>query len=296
MENGLSDCCSNDRSIRNFWEVENIGTDKACTRVLTEEDKLALQKVENSLQIVDERYQISVPWKSERPQLPNNCQMAVSRLTSTKQNLKKNPEVAAEYQKTIDAYVSKGYLRKVNLESKDAPPAWYLPHFPIVRMDKPSTKVRIVFDCSAKCDGVSLNDVIHPGPKLQNDLFNVLIRFRRNPIALACDIREMYLQIKIDEKDHPYFRMLWRNFDVEGEPQEYEFDHVVFGKNSAPMEAQFVAQENARRHQDQYPLAAETVFESTYMDDSIDSVENETDGVKLYYEIERIVGQSKSGS
>ena len=76
--------------------------------------------------------------------------------------------------------------------------------------------------------------------------------------------------------------MLWRNLDVEGEPQEYEFDHVVFGKNSASMEAQFVAQENARRHQDQYPLAAETVLESTYMDDSIDSVENETDGVNCF--------------
>ena len=39
------------------------------------------------------------------------------------------------------------------------------------------------------------------------------------------------------------------------------------------MEAQFVVQENARRHQHQYPLAAETVMKSTYMDDSIDSVE-----------------------
>ena len=162
-----------------------------------------------------------------------------------------------------------------------------------MRMDKPSTKVRIVFDCSAKCDGVSLNDVIHPGPKLQNDLFNVLIRFRRNPIALACDIREMYLQIKIDKKDRPYFRMLWRNLDVEGEPLEYEFDRVVFGKNSAPMEAQFVAQENARRHQDQYPLAAENVLESTYMDDPIDSVENETDDVKLYYELRELWAKAK---
>ena len=73
----------------------------------------------------------------------------------------------------------------------------------------------------------------------------------------------MYLQIKIDEKDRPYFRMLWRDLDIESEPQEYEFDRVVFGKNSAPMEAQFVAQENAQRHQDQYPLAAQTVLEST---------------------------------
>ena len=82
------------------------------------------------MQIVDDRYQIGVPWKSERPQLPNNRQMAVSRLTSTEKNLKKNPEVAAEYQKTIDAYVSKGYLRKVDLENKDVSAAWYLPPFP----------------------------------------------------------------------------------------------------------------------------------------------------------------------
>jgi hypothetical protein len=91
----------------------------------------------------------------------------------------------------------------------------------------------------------------------------------------------MYLQIKIDEKDRPYFRMLWRNFDGESEPEEYEFERVVFGKNAAPMEAQFVAQENARRHQQTYPLAEKTILESTYMDDSIDSVESETDGVKL---------------
>ena len=100
----------------------------------------------------------------------------------------------------------------------------------------------------------------------------------------------MYLQTKIDEKDRPYFRMLWRN--LKSEPREYEFGRVVSGGNSAPMKAQFVAQENARRHQDQYPLAAETVLESTYMDDSIDSVENETDCVKLYYELR----ESKTGS
>ena len=55
-------------------------------------------------------------------------------------------------------------------------------------MDKTSTKVRIVFDSSAKMDGVSLNDVIYAGPKLQQELFDVLIRFPRNPVALACDV------------------------------------------------------------------------------------------------------------
>ena len=60
----------------------------------------------------------------------------------------------------------------------------------------------------------------------------------------------------------------------------YEFNQVVFGKNSALMEARYLAQENARRYQHLYPLAAETVLESTYMDDSIDSVEDDKDGVQ----------------
>ena len=65
------------------------------------------------------------------------------------------------------------------------------------------------------------------------ELFDVLVRFRRNPIGLACDIREMYLRIEIEEKDRPYFRILWRDNETNREPDEYEFTRVVFGKNSA---------------------------------------------------------------
>ena len=128
-------------------------------------------------------------------------------------------------------------------------------------------------------DGVSLNDVIYAGPKLQQELFDVLIRFRRNPIALACDVKEMYLQVEIKEKDRPMFRILWRDCDDGRDPDIFELNRVVFGKNAAPMECQFVARENARSHENLYPMAAETVLKSTYMDDSIDSVETEEEGI-----------------
>ena len=62
------------------------------------------------------------------------------------------------------------YERYSQMNSRQLPP-----HFPVVRMDKSTTKVRIVFDCAAKCDGISLNYMIHVGPKLQQDLFNVLV-------------------------------------------------------------------------------------------------------------------------
>ena len=65
----------------------------------------------------------------------------------------------------------------------------------------------------------------------------------------------------------------------------YEFSRVVFGKNSAPMQAQFVMQEHARRHRTDYPLGAETVLQSTYMDDSLDSVEEGKQGIELYHQL-----------
>ena len=65
----------------------------------------------------------------------------------------------------------------------------------------------------------------------------------------------------------------------------YEFSRVVFRKNSAPFEAQLIAQENARRHQTNFPLAAETVLQSTHIDDSLDSVEEDEKGVELYHQL-----------
>ena len=72
---------------------------------------------------------------------------------------------------------------------------WYLPHFPVIRNDKTTSKVRIVFDAAAKQDGKCLNDAVLPGPKLQRELVNVLCRFRSAPVALSADISQMFLQV-----------------------------------------------------------------------------------------------------
>ena len=69
-----------------------------------------------------------------------------------------------------------------------------------------TTKVRIVFDCAAKCNGISLNDMIYAGPKLQEDLFNMLVGFHCNPVGIACAIKEVYLQIEIEEQNRSHFR------------------------------------------------------------------------------------------
>ena len=102
-------------------------------------------------------------------------------------------------------------------------------------------KTRIVFDASAKFQGTSLNYYVLPGPKLQTNLFEVLLGFRRFPVAVACDVSEMYLQIRIPPQDYPKIRLLWRNLEVNRDTDVYEFERVVFGVASTPFRAQFVS-------------------------------------------------------
>ena len=196
--------------------------------------------------------------------------MAMHRLQSTEKRLQKSPELAKAYSDVLETYQDKGCIRKVLPEEEKSDQVWYLPHFPILRPDKSTTKVRVVFDASAKCEEVSLDDFLLQGPQLQNDLFTVLLRFRRDPVALMCDVKEMYLQIKLNPSDRPYHRFLWRNMKTKENPSVFEFERVVFGVNSLPFLAQCVIQKHARNYQSQFPLGAETVLKSTYMDDSMD--------------------------
>lgn len=121
----------------------------------------------------------------------------------------KNPDIGEAYASNINQYLEKGYIRRSDPTEKSPLKKWYLPHFPVVRPDRTTTKTRIVFDASAKFEGVSLR---------QRELTDVLLRFRRNPVALMCDTAEMYLRIEVASKDRPYQRFLWRTLNQERVP------------------------------------------------------------------------------
>ena len=82
--------------------------------------------------------------------------------------------------------------------------------------------------------------------------------------------------------------------DQQRKPEEYEFNRVVFGINSSPVQAQFVSETHAEKHKDNLPLAAEAVPKSTYMDDSMDSVTvDDSQVIELYKQLDYL--WSKAG-
>ena len=104
--------------------------------------------------------------------------------------LQRNIEIAKAYQDTISKHLEKRYIKQVDCTENEGA-TWYLPRFAVVKRDRSTTKICIVFDASARYHDVALNDVVFQGPKLQCELFGALLRFRRYTVAVMCDISEM---------------------------------------------------------------------------------------------------------
>lgn len=126
-------------------------------------------KSRESLKSNGERYEVAVTWKTDRPTVANNYEMALSRLQNTEKRLSRRENLGDDYNAIIQSYESKGYIHEVSQaeEMKPEGQVWFLPHFPVCRPEKAMTKTRIVFDASAKYRGISLNDMISPGSNLQ---------------------------------------------------------------------------------------------------------------------------------
>ena len=79
----------------------------------------------------------------------------------------------------------------------------YLPHHGVVRQDSQTTKLRIVYDGSARAlgDAYSLNDCLQTGPNYIPKLLHILIQFRWHRIAVTADIEKAFLMISVDPPD-----------------------------------------------------------------------------------------------
>ena len=121
-------------------------------------------------------------------------------------------------------------LRHMTRLSQDAclrTASYYLPHHVVVK--KTNTKVRVIFDGSAKStSGISINDAQLVGLVVQDNLFSTLIRFRQYPIVLSADIEKMYRQVLIAPKQRAFQRILWRE-DPSHPLEAFELNTVTYG-------------------------------------------------------------------
>lgn len=165
------------------------------------------------------RFFVRFPFKSNTKQLGNSRRQAFVRLTSNKRRLEKQPIIRKAYKEFIDEYTNMKYMSVIPYGS--ITDCMLLPHHYVEKSDRTTTKLRVVFDASAKTDsGITLNDTLAVGPKLQDDIVHLIIRFRMHPIGLTGDVAKMFRQILVHEDDRKFQHTLWRD-DFGGELRSF---------------------------------------------------------------------------
>ena len=121
--------------------------------------------------------------------------------------------------KLVEMYFARKLSNEEMMAYKD--PVHYISHHKVVRREKKTTPILVVFNSSATYQGDRLNDYWMKEPDLLNSLYGVILRFRENEVAVAGDISKIFHSVLTPEQDQQVHRYLWRNMETEGEPDVY---------------------------------------------------------------------------
>ena len=147
------------------------------------DDKKTSQEDLQFLKIMEEgigrtengHYEMPLPFK-ERPLLPDNRSMAITRLDHLKRRFVKDSKYKEDYVNFMNEVLSRGDAEEAPSLAQEEGVKWCIPHHGVYHPKK--NKIRVVFDWSARFKGNSLNDHLLSGPDLTNNLTGVLCRFR----------------------------------------------------------------------------------------------------------------------
>jgi hypothetical protein len=261
-----------DHHLRQFWQLDDLSVYDHEDPGLSYEDHQVIELWQKTLCHVGGHYQMDIPFKVNQGRVPDSRPAAERRLAALGRRLSRDSSLAEKYASGMTVMLEKGYAKPVNSSSSISGHVWYLPHQPVISEQK-GGKVRIVFDCAAKSERLSLNDQVLQGPDLMNNLLGVLLRFRCYPIAFTADVEAMYHQVRVSEKDRDMLRFLWwPDGDMSKDPAVYRMTSHLFGGLWSPSAANFALKRAAVDFAKDTSVA-EAIINNFYVDDLLKSCE-----------------------
>ncbi|XP_038106952.1 uncharacterized protein LOC119766466 [Culex quinquefasciatus] len=281
--------------LKSFYKVE------ACDEIRsspTADDEMCLEHFQRTHERTEEgRYVVRHPFNERKRELGDSREMALRRFLALERKLDKQPELKEQYSQFIREYEQLGHMREIEeAPNEDPGSAFYLPHHCVLRPTSTTTKLRVVFDGSAKTStGVSINDVLRIGPTIQNDLTAILLRFRGFQFVLTLDIPKMFRQVRVHPEETRYQRIFWR-YDRNDFLTVRELLTVTYGLGPSPFQATMALKQAAADHEDEFPRAAEVVDKGTYMDDVLTGADTLAEACELQREMTGLLAKACFGA
>ena len=188
---------SGDAIFRQFWEVEEAPLGVA----LSMEERAVVQHFNaNHRRNSEGKFVVPLPKKPDAEAIGESRSQAVRRFNVLERSLS-HKDRFSEFDAVMQEYLNLGHAEKVPIEDMEKNPSevFYLPMHTVYKASSSTTKIRAIFDDSAKSSScVSLNDMLLVGPTVHPPLIDVLLYFRLHYIALIADISKMYRPIELD--------------------------------------------------------------------------------------------------
>ena len=221
-----------DDLLRQFWDVEEKSV---ANSTLTPEERTVLHHFDaHHSRDSEGRFLVPLPKRSMATKLGESRAQAVRRFISFERAMHAKGEFE-EVHKVIEEYFVNKHAEPVPQVDLEKPPSevFYLPIHVVRKESSTTTKVRAVFDASAKTStGISLNDILLVGPTVHTPLVDVLVRFRTYRVALIADVSRMYRAIRLTDADKDLHRFVWRSSPA-APLSDFRMTRVTFGVSSS---------------------------------------------------------------
>lgn len=283
-----------DKQLKQFWELENVDPPKS---VVLSKSELSCENHMEVSYCRNPEGRMVVPLTfadpQEKPRFSNSREIALKRLLNLERKFNLNPQFRTAYVNFMDDYQKCGHMEEVVPPSSCDGPFYYIPHHGVLRPDSVTTPLRTVFDASAKdAAGKSLNDSLLPGPKLQKNIFDLLIRFRWHAVVFTGDIKQMYRQFFVDLQDCDYQRILWR--PSSDEPvRDFRLLTVTYGVSCAPYQALWCISKLAKEFASRAPLGAAVLTRDIFVDDIVSGSDTVQDCLAIRKELLKILSSAR---
>ncbi len=241
----------------------------------------------------DGKIQAPLPFKGGKdPIMPNNRDQVFKRTRRTLMNLKTKPAVLDTCLKSMQKSIDRGHVELVptdELETKKGM-SFCLPIF--VAPAKNGKNHRLVFDSRAEFEGVSLNSTMQSGPQLENNLKDVLLRFREGPLGFMADAEAFFHSFAVEEKHKDYMRFFWFKNNDPNEPLVlYRATVHIFGNCGSPAVAGRGLKFATEKAEPPLSKEAKTYLErSSYVDDNLGSAKDAKGAISVLKEAKAVLG------
>lgn len=178
------------------------------------------------------RFVVRLPINADIGTLGDSSYMAQRRFLNLERRLSRDKGLGIAYHKFMSEYLTMNHMELVMAPDPEKY-AYYLPHPAIMKESSITTKLRVVFNGSApSSSGLSLNDILYRGNKVQPDLLDILLKFRMHSIVITADIAKMYTQVLIHPEDRA-LQGIWYRETPEQSLKEFELRTVTYCTKAA---------------------------------------------------------------